>query len=46
MNLAEAAKPTKIVRLVYFDEAGTGSLADEPMTVVAAVICTATINGL
>jgi hypothetical protein len=33
-----SVKPTKIVRLVYFDEAGIGSLADEPITVVAAVI--------
>jgi uncharacterized protein DUF3800 len=31
------AKPTRIVRLVYFDEAGTGSITDEPLTVVAAV---------
>jgi Protein of unknown function (DUF3800) len=31
-------RPHKIVRLIYFDEAGTASEAQEPITVVASVI--------
>ena len=35
---AKSARPNKIVRIVYFDEAGIALEAQEPITVVAAVI--------
>jgi hypothetical protein len=41
MSVARRVRPDNIVRLIYFDEAGTASEEQEPVTIVAAVVINA-----